>query len=85
MIIISKDILIKLIKNYLSKHIAIPMPPPMQRVAKPFLTSRLIISCISVTSILVPDAPIGWPKAIAPPLTFTFSSGIERVFKTARL
>ena len=57
----------------------------MQRVAKPFFTSRLIISWISVTSILVPDAPIGCPKAIAPPLTLTFSSGIESVFKTARL
>ena len=40
---------------------------------------------MSVTIILVPEAPIGWPRAIAPPLTFTFSSGIERVFKTAKL
>ena len=61
------------------------MPPPMQRVAKPFFTSRLIISCIRVTNILVPDAPIGCPKAIAPPLTFIFFSGIESVFNTARL
>ena len=44
MIIISKDIFTLLIKNYLSIHIAIPMPPPIQRVAKPFFTSRLIIS-----------------------------------------
>ena len=29
---------------YLSTHIAIPIPPPIQRVAKPFLTSLLIIS-----------------------------------------
>ena len=35
MIIVSKDILI-INKNYLSIHIAIPMPPPIQRVAKPF-------------------------------------------------
>ena len=53
-----KDILI-INKNYLSIHIAIPMPPPIQRVAKPFLTFLLIISCIRVTSILVPEAPIG--------------------------
>ena len=33
----------------------------------------------------MPDAPIGWPKAIAPPFTFTFSSWIPRVFKTAIL
>ena len=61
------------------------MPPPIHSVAKPFLTFRLIISCISVTNTLVPDAPIGWPKAIAPPLTFTFSSGIESAFNTAKL
>ena len=40
---------------------------------------------MSVTRILVPDAPIGWPKAIAPPLTLTFSFGIDNVFKTAIL
>ena len=62
-----------------------PIPPPIQSVARPFLTSLLIISCINVTSILVPDAPIGCPRAIAPPLTFTFSSGIDNVFNTARL
>ena len=38
-----------------------------------------------VTRILVPEAPIGWPKAIAPPLTLTFSFGIDNVFKTAIL
>ena len=61
------------------------MPPPIHKDAKPFFASLFIISCIKVTSILVPDAPIGCPNAIAPPLTFTFSSGIESVFKTARL
>ena len=61
------------------------MPPPIHRVAKPLCTSLLIISCIKVTSILVPEAPIGCPRAIAPPLTCTFSSGIESVFKTAIL
>ena len=43
------------------------------------------ISWMSVTRILVPDAPIGWPNAIAPPLTFTFSSGKDNVFITAIL
>ena len=46
----------------------------MHRVAQPLDLFCLSISWISVTKILVPDAPIGWPKAIAPPLTFTFSS-----------
>ena len=44
MIIISKKIGIKLITNYLSIHIAIPIPPPIQSVAKPLLTSLFIIS-----------------------------------------
>ena len=43
MIIISKDIL-SMNKDYLSTHKAMPIPPPIQRVAKPFFTSRLIIS-----------------------------------------
>tara|TARA_B100000795_G_C22360369_1_gene272173 strand:+ start:125 stop:349 length:225 start_codon:yes stop_codon:yes gene_type:complete len=64
---------------------AMPMPPPIHKVANPLRASLLIISCINVTSILVPEAPIGCPKAMAPPLTFTFSSGIESVFKTAIL
>ena len=37
----------------------------MHSVAKPFLESCLPISCKSVTRILVPDAPIGCPIAIA--------------------
>ena len=45
----------------------------MHRVASPFLTSLVIISFIKVTTILDPDAPIGWPKAIAPPFTLTIS------------
>src|SRR5438045_8886040 len=45
------------------------MPPPMQSDARPFLASRRAISYSSVTSIRQPDAPNGWPSAIAPPLT----------------
>ena len=47
------------------------MPPPTHSVANPFFASRLPISCSSVTSTRAPDAPIGWPMAIAPPFTFT--------------
>jgi len=50
------------------------MPPPIQRVASPFFDFLLFISCNKVTKILAPDAPIGCPSAIAPPLTFTIFS-----------
>ena len=42
-----------------SMHIATPMPPPMQSVARPFLASRRFISCSRVTSTRAPEAPIG--------------------------
>ena len=45
----------------------------------------MIISWTSVTKILAPEAPIGWPKAIAPPLTLTFCSGIFNSLITAIL
>ena len=57
----------------------------MHRVASPFLTSLVIISFIKVTTILDPDAPIGWPKAIAPPFTLTISFGIFNSLITAKL
>ena len=38
---------------------AIPMPPPMHSVARPFLASRFCISCSSVTRTRAPEAPIG--------------------------
>ena len=47
------------------------MPPPMHSAAMPFLASRRCISCSSVTRMRQPDAPIGCPMAIAPPLTLT--------------
>ena len=46
---------------YRSTHIAMPMPPPMQSVARPFLALRFCISYSSVTSTRAPEAPIGWP------------------------
>ena len=51
--ILHKNLIKPVKKDYLSTHIAIPIPPPIQRVAKPFLESRAIISCIRVTRILV--------------------------------
>src|SRR5262249_55500298 len=67
-----------------STHMAMPMPPPMQSVAKPFLALRFCISCRSVTSTRAPDAPIGCPNAIAPPLTFTFDVSQPRSLLTAQ-
>jgi hypothetical protein len=52
---------------------AIPMPPLTQRVATPRLAFRFSISWIRVTVIRVPVHPMGCPKAIAPPLTFSLS------------
>src|SRR3954447_13086385 len=70
--------------NYRSTHIAMPMPPPMQSVARPFLASRLPISNSSVVSTRAPDAPIGWPSAIAPPFTLTFEVSQPRSLLTAQ-
>jgi MFS family permease len=55
-----------------STHMATPMPPPMHSVARPFFASRRCISCSSVFRMRAPEAPIGWPMAMAPPLTLTF-------------
>ena len=41
------------------------------------------ISCSSVTRIRVPVQPMGWPSAIAPPLTFTRARSIGRSRSTA--
>src|SRR6478735_5093847 len=65
-------------------HIAMPMPPPMHSVARPFLASRFCISCSSVTSTRAPDAPTGWPIAIAPPLTLTLPVSQPRSLLTAQ-
>src|SRR5665213_18129 len=61
-------------RAYRSTHMAMPMPPPMHNVARPFLALRFCISYNSVTKIRVPEAPMGWPSAMAPPLTLTLSA-----------
>src|SRR5258708_6597570 len=65
-------------------HMAMPMPPPMHSVARPFLASRFCISCSNVTSTRAPDAPTGWPIAIAPPLTLTLEVSQPRSLLTAQ-
>src|SRR5262249_18731472 len=56
-----------------SNSVAIPCPPPMHIVANPYRACRVAIAWISVVAIRAPDAPSGWPIAIAPPFTFTRS------------
>jgi len=57
----------------LSTNMAIPCPPPMHSVANPLLCPFRFSVCKSVTRIRAPEAPIGCPRAMAPPLTFTLS------------
>src|SRR6185369_16637758 len=61
-----------------------PMPPPMHSAAMPFFASRRCISCSSVTRMRAPDAPIGWPMAIAPPFTLTLAGSIASSLLTAQ-
>src|SRR5690348_7368442 len=64
-------------------HIAMPIPPPMHSVARPFLASRFCISNSSVVSTRAPEAPIGCPRAIAPPLTLSLSGSRPSCLPTA--
>src|SRR5262249_1840123 len=66
-----------------STHMAMPMPPPMQSVARPFLASRFCISCNNVVRMRAPEAPIGWPMAMAPPFTLTLPVSQPRSLFTA--
>src|SRR5439155_27262463 len=56
-----------------STSIAPPRPPPMQIDAMP-LFERVRLSVFSrCKTILAPEAPTGWPRAMAPPSTFSRS------------
>src|SRR5436190_7402827 len=54
-----------------STAIAVASPPPMHRLATPRFRPRLRSAPMSVTRMRAPEAPIGWPRAQAPPWTFT--------------
>src|SRR4051812_12692097 len=58
-----------------SSAMAVASPPPMHRLATPRLKPYLRSAPISVTTMRAPEAPIGWPRAQAPPCTFTLSCG----------
>ena len=50
---------------------ALAPPPPLQMLAIPMDASFLFSTLIKLITILAPLAPIGWPKATAPPCTLT--------------
>ena len=57
---------------------AMPIPPLTHSVARPSRDPRRIISYSSVTTMRVPVAPIGCPRAMAPPLTSPSPSDRDR-------
>src|SRR5262249_50801982 len=57
-----------------STTIATALPPPRHSDASPRFRPRCSRADSSVTSTRVPEAPIGCPRAIAPPWTFTLPS-----------
>ena len=62
---------IEALSHSLCTHMAIPIPPPTHNAATPFDPPVRSNACIRVTRMRAPDAPIGWPSAIAPPPTLT--------------
>lgn len=61
----------ELLTHGLSTHTAIPIPPPTQSAAMPLCWLVRFKAWRRVTNMRAPEAPIGWPMAIAPPLTLT--------------
>ena len=57
----------------------------MQAEATPRPPPRRLSSFKSVKRMRVPEAPSGWPKAMAPPLTFNFSTSRSSSLTTARI
>src|SRR6185295_4363778 len=71
-------------QSSLRMTMAMPWPPPMQAVARPCRARRRRSSSAKVRSSRVPVAPRGWPRAMAPPLTFVRSRSRPSSFSTAR-
>ena len=66
-----------------SKIVAMPWPAPMHMVARPNFALRSSIAWISVVAMRAPLAPSGWPMAMAPPRTLTFSGSAFSSLMTA--
>src|ERR687897_856181 len=60
-----------------------PIPPPMHSVTRPYWPPVRARWCNILAVRTAPVAPIGCPKAIAPPTGFIFSSGTSSVRSTA--
>lgn len=56
-----------------SMIVAVPIPPPTQRVARPVPSPLRSIASRSVPRIIAPVAPRGWPMAMLPPSIFVLS------------
>ena len=54
-----------------SKIAAMPWPPPMHMVSRPYLPFRRCISRSRLARMRPPVAPIGWPREMPEPLTFS--------------
>lgn len=61
---------------------ALAPPPPLQIDAKPFCP--FLSWCANVPVIRAPLAPIGCPRATAPPLMFTLVGSRPRIFTLAK-
>ena len=55
--------------------VALAMPPPSQMVSRPYRPSRRSSSFTSWVSSRAPVEPSGWPMAMEPPLTLSWSCG----------
>ena len=60
-----------------STIIAWPCPPATHMVSRPTVLSSVSRPLSSVVMIRAPVMPKGWPRAIAPPCGFIFSSGMS--------
>src|SRR5262249_31864923 len=67
-----------------SNTVARPWPTPTHIGAIPYLPPRRRSSRTRVVVRRAPEQPSGWPRAIAPPLTFSFSSSMPSSRAQAR-
>lgn len=68
-----------------SNRIAMPCPPPMHALPIAVFTSARSLSwCARWALMRAPEAPTGWPKAIAPPWGFARAGSRPSSFCTAR-
>src|SRR5207249_1332955 len=62
---------LRLVHQSISTLRATALPPPRHRVASPVVCCLSLRAYRSVVRTRAPEAPIGWPSAMAPPFTLT--------------